>query len=137
MTVNELIARSRKVLDAATPGNWRDVVMRDVLTFDDIKDYLNKTVRAGKKGAFLFVLGEKDDGPTDICHTGNGPDSKENAAAIVQAHNDMPALLACLERAVSGLSHIGRTYAGGASYTAITALEDLNRLAEGQPPNAD
>ena len=61
---------------------------------------------------------------TDCC-------GERNAKAIVQAHNDLPNLLACLERAGEGLKRIQHGWGTGPKVSGIATdtLSDIDRIA--------
>lgn len=66
-----------------TPGPWEPCILDRPL--DSIPKYVAECITASGGSDFFFVLGEKKDGPADICHVGNGPSSSANAHLISAA----------------------------------------------------
>lgn len=93
----------RKMLEAITPGDWKPANMVDIetgkpFTPERFANLAKKTIEEGKVPEFSFIEAEKEDGPADICWTGNGPTSKRNAAFIAAAPDIVRQLLEEVER---------------------------------------
>jgi hypothetical protein len=82
-----------------TPGPWTAARLveedGEPTRGDAAKKYAADCIDKGGEN-FFIVWCEKPDGPADVCHTGNGPTSAENARLIAAA----PDLLAFAERYV-------------------------------------
>lgn len=60
--------------------------------------YVAGCIRSGGDRDFYAVLSTDENGePVDVCHTGNGPRSSENAGLIAAAPSMLAALMACVE----------------------------------------
>jgi hypothetical protein len=88
-----------------TPGPWNPHVMThvdrgDLLTPEELGEYVkNSVIKSALESdttEFVFVSADKQDGPADICHVGNGPTRAANARLIAAA----PELLAALKLAL-------------------------------------
>lgn len=95
-TVAEKIAELERYEAQATPGPWLPFTMAaddngTRLTPEQIGDYVKNSVikSYAESGSdkFIFVSCEKEDGPADVCHVGNGPTSPQNAAFITALRN--------------------------------------------------
>ena len=82
-----------------TPGPWTVYNMihaetGERLTPTEIGEYVKNCVSVNTENTdFLFISAEKEDGPCDVCHVGNGPDGPYNARLMAAA----PELLQALE----------------------------------------
>ncbi len=126
----------------ASPPPWREARMihdetGEPLTREQMIEYVTNTVRVSGGDSFYFVYIEKDDGPADVCHTGNGPTSLANSALIASMRNNWPGLLARLrqerearEKAESELAEIGRTVDENSPGFLAFALRELERYLD-------
>lgn len=55
--------------------------------------YTESCIVEGPRDEFFLVSGEDDNGGCDLCHTGNGPRSKENAVLFALSRNHIRKLL--------------------------------------------
>jgi hypothetical protein len=103
MTIEEIIAELTRAHEASTQGEWTGYRLvhadrGDTMTPEEMGEYVRNSVIKSESESgtrdFIAVLGNKPDGPADVCHVGNGPTSPANAAFIVAAHNHLGALLA-------------------------------------------
>ena len=91
----------------ATQQGWngyRMTVDGELPTDDELVEYLTNAILEGSRDhegrvEFHFVHVEKDDGPADVCHTGNGPTSRANAEWIAEVHNAWPGIARVLRAA--------------------------------------
>lgn len=86
----------------ATPRPWSAVRLIDrdgsPLRAESAASYVAGCIRSGGDRDFFAVLATGEDGePVDVCHTGNGPTSRANAALIAAAPDMLAALVACVE----------------------------------------
>lgn len=119
--LDEIEARASK----ATPGPWTACRMvhadtGEPMTPEDIGEYVRGCVEMGPRDDFLFLSGEKDDGPADVAHVGNGPTSPENAQFLAHAREDVPRLAKALRLAIDHLE--GRADFGVADKTPECGL---------------
>lgn len=82
--------RIEALAKAASPGNWEHCVMANVETPEKLLTYLQGCIAKSGGKEFYFVSVEKSDGNADVCHTGNGPTSKENNAFIADSRTSVP-----------------------------------------------
>ena len=103
--------KDMEICEAATPGKWFSYRMTDENTGEPITherylEYMTNSLKLGGKDLF-FVYVEKSDGGADVCHSGNGPTSMQNAHFI--AHFDptkVKALLESIEALETELSQV-------------------------------
>lgn len=69
-----------------------------VMTKEELRRYLCEAIDNGNDDGFFFI--SQGDRMPDICHTGNGPTSRENAMFIVRACNSHYELLAACKAVV-------------------------------------
>lgn len=114
-----------------TPGPWTACRMVHQQTGEDmtpeqVGEYVANSVikSAAVSGsmAFLFVSCEKEDGPADVCHVGNGPTSPANAKLIAAA----PDLLAALKELMEDPDY---QVAVGGNPSAVAAMLARARAA--------
>jgi len=79
----ELVERIAELKKSITPGPWQCGAMD--MPLDKIGEYVQGCVDVGPLNDFYFILCQKEDGPADVCHVGNGPTSEHNAALIALA----------------------------------------------------
>jgi len=119
-----------------TPGPWKAYRMTnantgELFTPDEVGEYVANTVRksAEESGTidFLFIGCEKDSGPADVCHVGNGPTSPANARLIAAA----PEMLEALESVADQLNGTAvlRDGSGPLTRAAEVRSEDLRHWA--------
>ena len=132
MTHDEALALAReakRIADAATEGPWFGGYMAQAdspapLSPDEVGQYVAATIRLSAETSgherFYFLRAQKPDGPADVCLTGNGPTSLENAAFTAHARTAVPALAAAVEELVAEVRRI-RT----------ETVEECARVAEG------
>ncbi len=96
MTPEQFLRRVKEEAERATPRPWTHCVMANVETPEKLLAYLKTCIENGK-GEFYFVSATKADGDADVCHSGNGPTSKENNAFIASARTNVPRLVRWVE----------------------------------------
>ncbi len=74
-----------------TKGPWTPCILN--IKKEVIGEYVQRCVDSSPDDRFFFVSVEKEDGPADICHVGNGPTSEKNAFLIAAAPDLYNALL--------------------------------------------
>jgi len=79
-------------MSSVTPRPWMAVQLVNEdgsrMTAQDASEYVANTAIHGSEGFYAVQARKDDDGKLyDVCHTGNGPDSKWNASAIAEAVN--------------------------------------------------
>jgi hypothetical protein len=88
-------------MSAHTPGPWTWGRLVDdtgePLRGEPLEAYVLGTIERSGGADFFAVLCEKPDGPADVCHTGNGPTSAENARLIAAAPDLLEAARVMLE----------------------------------------
>lgn len=94
---------------------------------DQIPAYVETCIKASGGSDFYFVLGQREDGPVDICHVGNGPLAEAHARLIAAA----PKLLATLRK----LTFMARTSGGtaGPDTGLMDACADAETVLNGFP----
>lgn len=82
----------------------------ELLTPEQLGEYVKNAVKvsAAVSGSheFLFVSVETPNGPRDVCHVGNGPQSPVNAQFIAHARSDVPYLLDLLASQVEVIQQL-------------------------------
>lgn len=99
-----------------TPGPWKvfNMVHADhnrPMTPEEIGEYVKNSVLVNPDNPdFLFVSCEKEDGPADVCHIGNGPDGPYNALLIQAAPDLLEAMQEFVGRVEKGEVRSKYTY---------------------------
>ena len=93
--LHEALDRAEK---AATQGQVIPVRLCDkdnevVTTRVGMLTYVDSCIAYGPKDEFFLVSGTDEEGGCDVCHTGNGPRSKENAVLFALSRNNIRKLL--------------------------------------------
>lgn len=117
-----------------TPGDWGAFTMTNAetgadMTPADIGEYVTNAVRKSEEESgstdYLFVSVDKDDGPSDVCHVGNGPDGPRNAQLIAAA----PSLLALAREQDSELAAL-RVRVEELKGAGLELLRDIDEAIE-------
>jgi len=101
---DEALLNILRLTEEASPAPWTSARLAhaytgESLTAGEFGEYMSHSHRVSQLKDAYFVYVELDDGPADVCHTGNGPRSAWNAALIAAMRNDLPGILVRLERA--------------------------------------
>lgn len=92
----DFLTRLRELEAKATKGPWTAVELCP--TDGTITEYVAKTIELGERAEYFAVRCESNpSGRFDVCHTGNGPTSPENAALISLLRNAAPEIAALVE----------------------------------------
>lgn len=125
--------------NAATPGPWVSYRMvhadrGNTMTPNELGEYVANSVTKSftESGSwdFLAVIAEKQGGPADVAHVGNGPTSPDNAKLIELSRNALPALISELRAARNIVAHV-RMNPNYANMSAIALIDAYDAATKG------